>query len=145
VVASQAGSVAGVDAQTARDRLAAAPVGHLATVTPEGRPHIVPCCFVVAGEWIYSAVDAKPKTTSNLRRLDNIRAHPAVSLLVDHNDGDWDDLWWVRVDGHAQIWESGRRRLDAVATLAAKYRQYRETTPEGPVIAVEITRWLGWP
>jgi PPOX class probable F420-dependent enzyme len=134
-----------VDAQTARERVTAAPVGHLATVTAEGRPHVVPCCFVLVGEWIYSAVDAKAKTTLELRRLDNIRARGAVSLLVDHYDEEWTELWWVRVDGNARIWESGPRRHEAIDALAAKYRQYRETPPPGAVIAVDITGWHGWP
>jgi PPOX class probable F420-dependent enzyme len=134
-----------VDARTARRRVAEAPVGHLATVTPQGRPHVVPCCFVLEGEWIYTAVDAKPKSTLDLRRLDNIEAHSEVALLVDHYDEDWADLWWVRVDGRAEIWGSGRRRRGALAALATKYRQYRESVPQGAVIAVEIIRWRSWP
>ncbi len=134
-----------VDAQTARRRLAEAPVGHLATVTPGGRAHVVPCCFVLDGEWIYTAVDAKPKSTLALRRLDNVGANAGVALLVDHYDEEWDDLWWVRVDGHAEVWESGPRRAGAIEALAAKYRQYRTSVPPGPVIAVAITRWRSWP
>jgi PPOX class probable F420-dependent enzyme len=134
-----------VDASTARRRVAGAPVGHLATVTPQGRPHVVPCCFVLEGEWIYTAVDAKPKSTLDLRRLDNIEAHGEVALLVDHYDEDWAHLWWVRVDGRAQVWESGPRRQSALAALATKYRQYRESVPPGVVIAVEITHWRSWP
>jgi PPOX class probable F420-dependent enzyme len=134
-----------VDAATARRRLADAPVGRLATVTPEGRPHVVPCCFVLVGDWIYTAVDAKPKSTPLLRRLDNIRAHPEVSVLVDHYDEDWDRLWWVRVDGTAQVVDSSTRGDDALAALARKYRQYRVSVPPGPVIAVEITGWRMWP
>ncbi|HEY7948377.1 MAG TPA: TIGR03668 family PPOX class F420-dependent oxidoreductase [Acidimicrobiales bacterium] len=134
-----------MDAQTARDRVARAPVGHLATVTSDGRPHIVPCCFVLAGDWIYSAVDAKAKTTLVLRRLDNIAANGAVALLVDRYDEEWRDLWWVRVDGDARRWESGARRDEALDALATKYRQYRETRPPGAVIAVAVTGWHWWP
>jgi len=134
-----------VDDDEARSRLENAAVGHLATVTPEGRPHVVPCCFVVRGDWIFSAVDTKPKTTLELRRLENIDAHPHVTLLVDHYDDDWDDLWWVRVDGTARVWEAGADRARALEALASKYRQYRESAPPGPVIAVEITKWRWWP
>jgi PPOX class probable F420-dependent enzyme len=136
---------AGVDARSAREAVAAAPVGYLATVTSEGRPHIVPFCFVLDGDRVLSVVDAKPKTTLALRRLDNIRAQPAVSLLVDHYDDDWTTLWWVRVDGTAQLWESGSRRDGAVDRLAEKYPQYRRSPPPGPVIAVEISGWHWWP
>jgi PPOX class probable F420-dependent enzyme len=128
-----------------RRRVAAARVGHLATVTPTGRPHLVPCCFAVAGETIYSAVDAKPKSTLALRRLANIRAHPEVSLLVDHYAEDWTELWWVRVDGAARIIEDRAGQEDARAVLAAKYRQYREQPPPGPVIAIATSGWHGWP
>jgi PPOX class probable F420-dependent enzyme len=134
-----------VDLSTARRRVAEAPVGHLATVTAQGWPHLVPCCFVLEGEWIYTAVDTKPKSTLDLRRLDNIGAHGEVALLVDHYDEDWADLWWVRVDGRAEVWESGPRRQRALAALATKYRQYRESVPPGAVIAVEISRWRSWP
>jgi PPOX class probable F420-dependent enzyme len=134
-----------VDPRTARRRLAEAPRGHLATVTAAGRPHIVPCCFVVDGDWIYTAVDAKPKSTVALRRLENVRSHTAVCLLVDAYDEEWSELWWVRVDGRAQVWESGSRRDVALGALADKYRQYRETTPPGPVIGIEITGWRSWP
>jgi PPOX class probable F420-dependent enzyme len=134
-----------VDAQTARRRVAAAPVGHLATVTPEGRPHVVPCCFALAGDRLFTAVDAKPKSTLALRRLDNIAAHPAVSLLVDQYDEDWADLWWVRVDGTASLCVEEPMHGDALQALAAKYRQYRQTTPPGAVVVVDITTWRSWP
>jgi PPOX class probable F420-dependent enzyme len=134
-----------MDAPTARGRVAAAPVGHLATVTPGGRPHVVPCCFALQGQWLYSAVDDKPKSTPQLRRLANIEAHPAVSVLVDHYDDDWSELWWIRMDGTAQLWDSGPRRAEAIAALATKYGQYREEAPPGPVIAVEISAWRWWP
>jgi PPOX class probable F420-dependent enzyme len=120
-------------------------VGHLGTVTSEGRPHVVPCCFTLDGETIYSAVDAKPKTTAALRRLDNIRANPAVALVVDYyDDHDWSQLWWVRVDGLAKVIESGAAREAALDALADKYPQYRETRPPGAVITIHDLRWRGW-
>ena len=57
-----------------RRRVAEARVGRLATVTPSGRPHIVPCCFVLDGDTVYSAVDDKPKSTFDLVRLENLRS-----------------------------------------------------------------------
>jgi PPOX class probable F420-dependent enzyme len=134
-----------VDAELARSRVAGAPVGHLGTVTPDGRPHVVPCCFALEDERIFTAVDAKPKSTLELRRLANIGAHPAVTLLVDAYDEDWTDLWWVRLDGTAVVAGSRPLRDEGLAALAAKYRQYRVSAPPGPVIAVEITRWRWWP
>jgi PPOX class probable F420-dependent enzyme len=132
---------------TPSERLAAARVGRLATVTPAGRPHVVACCFaVVEGGDIVSVVDAKPKSTLALRRLANIRSNPAVSLLVDeYDDADWARLWWVRVDGDATVVDDGPVRDSAVAALAAKYGQYRTTPPPGPAIVIVPRTWRSWP
>jgi PPOX class probable F420-dependent enzyme len=129
-----------VDDATMRERVAAAPVGRLATVRPDGTPHVVPCCFALDGDTLYSAVDAKPKTTLALQRLDNVRANPRASLLVDHYDDDWSQLWWIRVDGDALVVDSSH----AIALLQAKYPQYAQTPPPGAVIALAITHWRAW-
>ena len=125
---------------TAEERVAQARVGRLAPVTPEGRPHVVPVCFALAGGRIYTAVDAKPKSKRALRRLENVRATGRASLLVDHYEEDWARLWWVRVDGSAEVIESEA----AIDVLAAKYEQYRAARPAGPVIAITPDRWRSW-
>lgn len=130
--------------QAARERFAAARVARLATADAAGVPHLVPVVFAVAGEVVYTAIDAKPKRTAALRRLANIEANPRVALLVDHYDEDWDALWWVRADGVARIVDDEDEARAAVALLAARYRAYRETPPPGPVIAVDVGRWSGW-
>jgi PPOX class probable F420-dependent enzyme len=124
-----------------RERVARARVGRLATVTSDGRPHVVPCCFAYDGARIVTAVDAKPKTTRALRRLDNVRAQPSASLLVDHYDEDWSRLWWIRVDGAARVVDDE----SALALLRAKYRQYDTTALPGPVIVIDELRWRAWP
>src|SRR5688500_955921 len=83
------------------------PVAILATVGPDGAPHVVPVVFAVHDHVIYTAVDAKRKSTRRLRRLANIEGNPRVSLLVDHYTDDWAQLWWVRADGVAAIHYSG--------------------------------------
>jgi PPOX class probable F420-dependent enzyme len=127
-----------------RRRLGDARVARLATVRPDGRPHVVPCCLVLDGETAYTAVDGKPKSTLALQRLANLAVHPQASLVVDHYEEDWSALWWVRVDGTARAVDevAGRAALDL---LAAKYPQYREVPPPGPVIAIELTGWTAWP
>lgn len=132
-----------------RVRLQRARVGHLATVTPDGRPHIVPCTFVVAshalaGDTLYSAIDAKPKTTTELARLQNIEAQGTAALLVDHYEDDWFRLWWVRVRGKARVIREGDERERALDDLSRKYRQYTETRPPGPVVAIDVDEWRGW-
>jgi PPOX class probable F420-dependent enzyme len=130
--------------QEARRRFARARVARLATVTEDGRPHIVPVTFAVDGGDIYIAVDAKPKKTRQLQRLRNIRTHPRVAVLADRYADDWSALWWVRADGDAAILEDPRLTAAPIARLAARYRQYRELPPPGPVIAIRVTRWTGW-
>ena len=119
-------------------------MARLATVTEAGRPHIVPVTFAVDGDRVYIAVDAKPKTTRNLRRLRNIRGNPHVALLADRYDDDWTSLWWVRADGRAAIAEDPPQMARPIALLAGRYRQYRENPPAGPVIDITVERWTGW-
>jgi PPOX class probable F420-dependent enzyme len=131
-----------VDVAQARARFAAARVARLATAGADGRPHLVPICFAVAGDTVYSAVDdVKPKATRRLRRLANVAANPAVCLLADHYDEDWSALWWVRADGRGRVLEDAPA---AIALLAERYEQYRAAPPAGPVLAVEVERWSGW-
>jgi PPOX class probable F420-dependent enzyme len=130
---------------SARERLAGARVAHLATVRPDGAPHLVPIVFALEGDRLYSAVDDKPKRTRHLQRLTNIAAEPRVSVLAGEYDEDWSRLWWVRVDGQADILESGADHSRALDELAAKYEPYRRRRPSGAVIRVAISRWTSWP
>src|SRR3954447_4405497 len=132
--------------QEARARFAAARVARLATADDEGVPHLVPIVFAVDGDVVYSAVDAKPKRTTALRRLANVRANRHVTLLVDHyDDADWDALWWLRADGHGRVLDrSDAEARAAVDLLAARYPQHAATPPARPVLAVDVPRWLGW-
>jgi len=132
--------------EAARERFAAARVVRLATADTQGRPHLVPMVFVLAARTIYSAVDAKPKRTDRLRRLANAAANPRVALLADHyDDADWTALWWVRADGVARVLApEDEEAVRAVDRLVARYAQYREARPQGPVLAVDVERWSGW-
>ncbi|MEV5410896.1 TIGR03668 family PPOX class F420-dependent oxidoreductase [Thermopolyspora sp. NPDC052614] len=155
-----------MEAAQARARLSGCRVARLATADASGRPHLVAITFAVAGDLIYTAVDHKPKTTRDLRRLRNIRENPRVSVLADHYEEDWDRLWWVRADGRARILgdptecpgghagEDGGpgdvgesvedMRRAAILLLVRRYDQYRVRPPDGPVIAIAVDRWSGW-
>lgn len=144
----------------ARRRFAAARVIRLASADADGRPHVVPMVFALAhgrdageadvgetrsGDTIYTAVDAKPKRSTSLRRLANIVANPRVAVLADHYEDDWHALWWVRADGTGRILDAQEPEgRDAIARLMARYPQYREQPPRGPVLAIDIARWSGW-
>lgn len=125
-------------------RVDSARVGRLATAGSDCRPHLVPVCFVLDGDVLYSAVDTKPKSTRALRRLANVERNPKVSLLVDHYEEDWRKLWWVRLDGEGSVLRSGPEFDRALKLLTAKYPQYQESPPPGPVLAVLIERSSSW-
>jgi PPOX class probable F420-dependent enzyme len=127
-----------------RRRVADARVARLATVDPDGRPHLVPIVFALSGDTLYSAVDAKPKRSRTLRRIENARRRPDVAVLVDDYDDDWRKLWWVRLRGRARVLDGGAEATRAVGLLGAKYEQYRATPPGAPVLAVDIEEWRGW-
>ena len=136
-----------IPAAQARERFLASPVARLATADGSGVPHLVPVTFACVAEdgvdRLVFAVDHKPKTTTRLRRLDNIAANPAVSFLVDAYDDDWSRLWWARAEARADVLD-GSAREAALAALAARYRQYRERVPAGPVVGARVVRWSGW-
>lgn len=133
-----------MDEDEARRRFSAAPVARLATVDASGRPHLVPVTFACAGDLVCTAVDAKPKTTTRLRRLANIAANPSVSLLADHYADDWTSLWWVRLDGTAQVVGEGPQFDEAIAALVGKYDQYARRPPGGPAVVIRVTSLRSW-
>jgi PPOX class probable F420-dependent enzyme len=124
-----------------RERLAAADRAFLASTGENLRPHIVPVVFALTGDELVIAIDQKPKSTTDLRRLRNVAWNPNVALMCDRYDADWRQLWWIRVDGQARVDE---RNQIAVESLVAKYPQYRLDPPRGPVITVTIESWSGW-
>jgi PPOX class probable F420-dependent enzyme len=133
-----------VTGREARERFAAARVARLATADAAGRPHLVPVVFAVDGNVVYSVVDAKPKRTTELRRLRNVTENPAVALLADHyDDADWGALWWVRAEGIGRVLDPqvDEEAARAVALLQARYPQQRAV---GMVLAVDVARWSGW-
>jgi PPOX class probable F420-dependent enzyme len=137
-------NVQSMDRETMRGLVSPAPVGRLATVRRDGRPHVVPICFVVTDDVVYSAVDDKPKRHRHLQRVSNITDTGTASLLVDEYDDDWSRLWWVRLDGRAYLVDNTAEAERAIRSLSDKYPQYRQQPPSGPVLALDIERWVGW-
>ncbi len=125
-------------------RAAQSRVARLASAGADGRPHLVPICFAFDEMTLYFAVDAKPKRTTNLKRLRNIAANPRVSILIDHYEEDWGKLWWVRLDGAARVLADAAELERALQLLAGRYAQYRADEPAGPVVAVSIDGMTGW-
>ena len=134
-----------VDREDALMRVGAARVARLATINGDGSPHVVPIVFAVAGETLYSAVDAKPKRSRRLRRIENARERPDVTVLVDHYEDDWRRLWWVRLDGRARVLDAAGEETElALRLLTDKYEQYRRESAGLPVLAVDVRDWRAW-
>lgn len=121
-----------------------AAVAALATAGRDAAPHVVPVVFAVEGDTIYTAVDAKRKSTHRLRRLANIEANPRVSLLAEHYSEDWNELWWARADGLAAVHHDGEQMAIGYGLLRAKYVQYERTALDGPVVTIAVTHWSSW-
>ena len=128
----------------ARARFEEARVAHLATVGADGAPHLVPITFALDGDVIYTAVDAKPKRGTPLRRFENAAANPRVSILVDAYEPDWTRLWWARADGSASVEADGDRLERAFQLLRARYPQYARVALTGPAMVIAVDRWSGW-
>jgi len=133
-----------MDRAEALSRLERSPIAHLATTRPDGGPHLVPVTFALDAGRIAHMVDDKPKSTTRLQRLVNIAANPRASLLVDHYNDDWARLWWVRVDGPAQVVEGGSEWEAARAALSSKYHHYQDRPPQGPAVFITIDKITGW-
>jgi PPOX class probable F420-dependent enzyme len=139
----------------ALDLLRSARVGHLGTAGADGRPLVVPVCYALleGGDTlqVVTAVDAKPKSGSQLRRLRNLEQNPQATLLVDVWDEDWARLRWVMVEGRADVLRqedlrSRQRREVALRALETKYPQYRSLPldPRTPVIALRADHGGAW-
>jgi PPOX class probable F420-dependent enzyme len=118
-------------------------IGHLATVDTLGVPAVVPVCFAIAAETLYTALDQKPKTTQNLRRIRNIRENPHVSFVADCYDEDWSKLGWVMIRGRAAIFDAGETFRHGCELLRERYSQYAMMTLS-PIIAVQIVQVRAW-
>jgi PPOX class probable F420-dependent enzyme len=130
-----------------RKFLAERRVAYLATADRRAVPHVVPVCFAVAEESLYITIDDKPKRVTGraLKRLRNIAENPAVAVVVDRYDEDWNRLGWVMLRGRAEILSDGTEHDAAQALLRARYPQLAAMRiARHPVIAVRIARTTSW-
>ncbi len=131
----------------------------LATMAADGRPRLVPICFVVGDGVdergrvaIYSPLDEKPKRVADPHELGRVRdllVLPTATLLVDRWTEDWERLAWLRADGTGEIVEPEPREVAehawAVAALREKYPQYCDQAIEGrPMIRIRLERAVSW-
>jgi PPOX class probable F420-dependent enzyme len=118
--------------------------GFLATVGKDGGPHLLPICFTWAGDVIWTAIDGKPKRSDEVQRLTDVGKNPNVAFTVDRWDEDWGRLSWLQARGKAKVISDENEIDKAYSALRAKYRQYEQTPLTGPVIRIEVDRWVGW-
>ena len=126
-------------------------VARLATADAEGRPSVVPVCFVLVDGYFYTPIDEKRKSVSwgRLKRLRNIEVNPSVSLVIDHYEADWTALGYVLVRGVAEtIAPRGRyakEHAEVIAKLRSRYPQYRNARiDQKPLIKISpesVTLW----
>jgi PPOX class probable F420-dependent enzyme len=124
-------------------------VARLATADSDGRPSVIPICYVFDGESIYSPIDEKPKSVAarRLKRVRNIEANPSVSLVIDDYSEDWSDLAYVLIGGLAWVIEpkDSAEHRRAVAALREKYPQYRAMAiDERMIIKITPTHIKRW-
>jgi PPOX class probable F420-dependent enzyme len=129
----------------ARELLEAERVGHLGLLDDDGRPRVLPVTFAVLEGQLWSAVDDKPKRVpgERLARLRWLGARPASTLTIDRYDEDWTRLAWVQLVGEARILDLPGHE-DVLDALAARYPQYRERAPRGPLLCLTPDRIVHW-
>jgi PPOX class probable F420-dependent enzyme len=131
-----------------RTLLDAARTATLATMGVDGRPRLVPVCFIVVDDVVWSPLDEKPKAVRDVRHLARVRdimKRPDVSLLVDRWSEDWSELAWLRIDGRATLVEPDAVPPGVIAALRAKHPQYRDHDLEHrPALRIEVATTAGW-
>ena len=115
----------------------------MAFLDDNDRPRVLPVTFALAGGAVWSAIDSKPKRTAEPARVRLLRRRPEAALCVDRYDDDWSRLAWVQLLGRVDVLDAaaGVAGLDA---LIAKYPQYREQPPPGPLLRLTVQRALSW-
>ncbi|MDZ7683782.1 MAG: pyridoxamine 5'-phosphate oxidase family protein [Gammaproteobacteria bacterium] len=122
------------------------PVGVLSTFGTDGIDS-VPIVFVFAEGALYSPVDAKPKSGRKLARIENLERDPRYTLLLQHYDEDWTQLWWLRIRGRGAPMERGNEAGDVIDALRAKYPQYRTGSlldSNAPLLRLDIETRRVW-
>ncbi len=127
----------------ARDLILDQPVARLAFVDDAQRPRVLPVTFAAIGNAVWSAIDQKPKRTAEPARVRWLRRRPHAALCIDVYEDDWSRLAWVQLLGTVEVLDVDRGP-EAVEALTARYPQYRDRPPPGPLLRLEVDRALCW-
>lgn len=108
------------------------PVARVATMLPDGAPHVVPVCPVLDGDRVIFESGAGTAKTVN------ILAEPRVSICWDEYLDDWDALSQVVAFGRAHPLV-GDARTRGAELLVAKFPQFlTQSTFEDDDLVVEV-------
>jgi PPOX class probable F420-dependent enzyme len=124
----------------ALDMLADARVARLALLDEDDLPRLLPVTFAVWEGEIWSAIDQKPKRAGEPARVRRLRRRPEAALLIDRYDDDWSRLAWLELRGPVSVEPLG----PALEALIAKYPQYSEARPQGPLLRLTPERFASW-
>jgi PPOX class probable F420-dependent enzyme len=127
----------------ARELLESSRVARLGLLDGDGQPRVLPITFALEGECVWSAIDKKPKRSSEPARVRFLREHPRAAISVDRYEDDWERLAWVQLQCDATILEAAAAPT-ALAALAAKYPQYQDDPPPGPLLRFEPRSATSW-
>lgn len=135
-----------LDPDEARRRLAAQVHGVLVTLHPERGPDPQPVVYALSDDgYVGVPIDrVKPKSSSRLRREDNLEADPRGSLLVEHwETEDWSRLWWVRAQLE-HVPDPPAALTDALGDrLAGTVPQYADK-PFHRILVCRVVAVTGW-
>ena len=115
-------------------------VARLALLDEEDLPRVLPVTFAVWEGDVWSAIDQKRKRAPEPARVRRLRRRPDAALLVDRYDDDWSRLAWVELRGPVSVEPIG----PALDALIAKYPQYADARPQGPLLRLRPQRLTCW-
>ena len=120
-------------------------VGHLGILDDRGRPRVLPVTFALLGGAVWSAVDHKPKRRpgERLARVRWLRERPESTLTIDRYDDDWTRLAWVQLIGTTDVVDVAGND-GVLGALVARYPQYRDRPPRGPLLRLTPERTVCW-
>ncbi|MHA3701458.1 hypothetical protein ACXR2U_04680 [Jatrophihabitans sp. YIM 134969] len=130
----------------ARTRLAAEVHGVLVTLHPERGPDPQPVVYALTDDGhVGVPIDTvKPKSSTRLRREDNLEADPRGSLLVEHwETEDWSRLWWVRAQLRHVPDPPAAVTADLADRLSRTVPQYADK-PFHRVLVCRVVGLTGW-
>ena len=116
----------------------AARVCRIATVRPDGGPHLIPVCPVFDGATLYVDIGRRYATA------EGVRANGRLAVLIDEYDDDWSKLKAVLLRGRAEPVD-GEERDRAWALIREKFPQHKPIGWEPRLtLALRIEDWRQW-